>query len=77
MPAPDRLELAPSVTEPKTLTDRIRTTNPQAVASRAAFAGFYGKPRRVSAFSFAPRPCNPAPTAALSMFHFSAGREGQ
>jgi branched-chain amino acid transport system substrate-binding protein len=33
MPAPDRLELAlaASVTEPKTLADRIRTTNPQAV----------------------------------------------
>jgi branched-chain amino acid transport system substrate-binding protein len=31
MPAPDRLELAPSVTEPKNLADRIRTTNPQAV----------------------------------------------
>lgn len=33
MPAPDRLELAlaVSVTEPKSLPDRIRTTNPQAV----------------------------------------------
>lgn len=33
MPAPDCLELAlaPSVTEPKTLADRIRMTNPQAV----------------------------------------------